>query len=182
MSCDQINLRRIKVEEFCGFVFVNMDEDAAPMSDGLEEYEANMLSFHPDPSKLRFVCETEIIHDCNWKLYVENYNECYHCPTVHASSLTRGVLEMDGYTTVPKGRTIWHDGKAQTKSNMITIQKRSRARLITVPIGSGRMSRWAGIPVVILLSVNGCRCPGTGPFTAIVGSQVETFRIMMFGH
>ena len=61
-----------------------------------------------------FVCETAIDHACNWKLSVENYNECYHCPTVHAKSLTKGVLSMEGYTTVPHGRMIWHEGKAQT--------------------------------------------------------------------
>ena len=116
LSCDQINLRTIRVEEFCGFVFVNLDENAAPMGPDLEEYRDNLLSFHPDPTKLKFVCETEIEHDSNWKLSVENYNECYHCPTVHASSLTHGVLEMEGYTTIPKGTTIWHDGKAQTKN------------------------------------------------------------------
>jgi len=116
LSCDQINLRKIRVETFCGFVFVNLDENALPMGPALKEYEENLLSFHPEPAKLKFVCETEIEHQSNWKLSVENYNECYHCPTVHASSLTRGVLDMEGYTTIPRGMTIWHDGKAQTRN------------------------------------------------------------------
>lgn len=116
LSCQQINLRAVRVEVFLGFVFVNLDDQAAPMRDGLEAYEANLLSFHPDPSRLKFVCETEIAHRCNWKLTVENYNECYHCPTVHAQSLARGVLDMEGYTTTPNGRTIWHDGKAQSQN------------------------------------------------------------------
>ena len=50
LTCDQINLRTIRVEEFCGFVFVNLDEDAAPMTPALEEYRDNLLSFHPDPT------------------------------------------------------------------------------------------------------------------------------------
>lgn len=116
LSCDQINLRTIQVEVFCGFVFVNLDEKAEPLGQAMKEYEENILSFHPDPRKLKFVGETEIAHDSNWKLSVENYNECYHCPTVHASSLTHGVLDMEGYTTIPRGNSIWHDGKAQTKN------------------------------------------------------------------
>lgn len=116
LSCDQINLRTVRVEIFCGFVFVNLDQGAAPMGPSLKDYRENLESFHPDPTQLKFVCETEIEHKSNWKLSVENYNECYHCPTVHASSLTRGVLDMEGYTTVPRGMTIWHDGKAQTKN------------------------------------------------------------------
>lgn len=114
VTCDQIQLRPIRVEAFCGFIFVNLDEDAAPLSDQIGDFEDVFRSYHPDPDKLVFVCETTIEHDSNWKLSVENYNECYHCPTVHASSLTRGVLSMDGYTTVPHGRMIWHEGKAQT--------------------------------------------------------------------
>ncbi|MFT5114572.1 MAG: phenylpropionate dioxygenase-like ring-hydroxylating dioxygenase large terminal subunit [Parasphingorhabdus sp.] len=116
LTPDQINLRKIQVEVFCGFIFVNLDENAAPMGPVLEEYRENILSFHADPTQLKFVCETEIEHQSNWKLSVENYNECYHCPTVHGSSLTQGVLDMEGYTTIPHGMTIWHDGKAQTKN------------------------------------------------------------------
>lgn len=116
LSCDQINLRAVKLEVFCGFVFVNLDDEAEPMASVAADLDEVIRSFHPDPTKLRFVCETSIQHESNWKLSVENYNECYHCPTVHASSLTRGVLSMDGYTTVPHGRMIWHDGKAQTSN------------------------------------------------------------------
>ena len=116
LSCDQIRLRSVLIEEFFGFVFVNLDPNAKPLSAQLDGLDTELRSYHPEPEKLRFVCETTIDHDCNWKLSVENYNECYHCPTVHASSLTRGVLSMDGYTTVPKGPMIWHEGKAQTEN------------------------------------------------------------------
>ena len=114
LSCDQIALRQVRVEAFCGFVFVNLDDDATPLRDLAGDLEDVLRSYHPDPEKLRFVSETSIDHACNWKLSVENYNECYHCPTVHAASLTRGVLSMEGYTTVPHGQMIWHEGKAQT--------------------------------------------------------------------
>ncbi len=104
----------MRLEVFCGFVFVNLDDSAASLCSQVPELEAELLSYHPDPGALRFVCETSIEHQCNWKLSIENYNECYHCPTVHASSLTRGVLSMDGYTTEARGQMIWHQGKAQT--------------------------------------------------------------------
>jgi carnitine monooxygenase subunit len=115
-ACKGIGLRSVLLEEFCGFVFVNLDDVAAPLTPDLTGLEEQLCSFHPDPAGLRFVCETTIEHDCNWKLSVENYNECYHCPTVHGTSLTRGVLDMAGYSIVPHGQMIWHDGKAQTKN------------------------------------------------------------------
>ncbi len=116
LGCDQLSLRSIRLEIFCGFVFVNLDPDATPLGALTDDYESNLTTFHPDPAGLKFVCETEITHAANWKLSVENYNECYHCPTVHGQSLTRGVLDLNGYTTVPHGYSIWHDGKAQTKN------------------------------------------------------------------
>lgn len=116
IDCAKIRLRAIRVEELCGFVFVNLDDAAAPLGPELADLDAEFRTYHSVPEKLRFVCETSIEHQCNWKLSVENYNECYHCPTVHASSLTKGVLSLDGYTTKPHGTMIWHEGKAQTKN------------------------------------------------------------------
>lgn len=115
-ACAGLKLRQVRVEEFCGFVFVNLDPQAASMQSLFADVDAVVRSFHPDPGLLRFVSETSIVHDCNWKISIENYNECYHCPTIHASSLTRGVLDMDGYSIIPHGQTIWHQGRAQTAS------------------------------------------------------------------
>ena len=89
--CSRIRLRSIRVETFCGFVFVNLDDCAESLASSIGNLERVIRSYHPDPEILRFVCETTIDHACNWKLTVENYNECYHCPTVHRTSLTRGV-------------------------------------------------------------------------------------------
>ena len=116
LSCVQADLKPVALEEYSGFVFVNLDPDAAPLKEQISGFEDIFRTYHPDPSKLTFICETSIEHDCNWKISVENYNECYHCPTVHGSSLAKGVLSMKGYTTVPQGRMIWHEGKAQTQN------------------------------------------------------------------
>jgi phenylpropionate dioxygenase-like ring-hydroxylating dioxygenase large terminal subunit len=117
LDCDQLELRKVRVDVFFGFVFVNLDDGATALGDQVTGLDAELRSYHPDPEKLRFVCETSIEHQSNWKLSIENYNECYHCPTVHATSLTRGVLSMDAYTTVPHGRMIWHEGKAQSAND-----------------------------------------------------------------
>ena len=112
--CESLRLRQVGLEVFCGFVFVNLDDAAPALAPTLEGLEEELRSFHPEPATLRFVCETGIEHECNWKVSVDNYNECYHCPNVHASSLVKGVLALDGYTIEMKGPAIWHLGKAQT--------------------------------------------------------------------
>ena len=114
-----ICLKPVNIEVYASFVFVNLDLGAQPLKDTLSGIEVELESFYPDLNALRFVCETEIPHQCNWKISIENYNECYHCPTVHSSTLTRGVLSMTGYTVTPKGPSIWHEGKAQTENDKL---------------------------------------------------------------
>ena len=113
--CREMSLTAVRCEILCGFVFVNLDPAAPPISETYGELEPVVRSFHPDPARLRFVCETSIEHQCNWKISIENYNECYHCPTVHGASLARGVLDMADYRVLPHGWMIWHEGKAQQR-------------------------------------------------------------------
>jgi Rieske 2Fe-2S family protein len=72
----------IKLAEWNGFVFVNLDEsdplpfertlDAAP--DRLNNWPiADLVVGHSFSKIMR----------CNWKIFWENYNECLHCPQVH---------------------------------------------------------------------------------------------------
>jgi len=43
----------------------------------------------------------------NWKVVVENYNECYHCPNVHRS-FTTGVVDPASYRISCEGEVIRH--------------------------------------------------------------------------
>ena len=116
-DCLELRLNPVRVEVFCGFVFINLDNSAAPVAQSFADVETEFRTFYANPEQLQFVCETSIEHQSNWKISIENYNECYHCPTVHGSSLTRGVLDMDGYQIIPRGSMIWHQGKAQLKND-----------------------------------------------------------------
>lgn len=75
----------VNVQLHAGFVFINMSDTPMPIEEqlpGLEEqvYEACQAV---DSLKLaaRFVSHTP----ANWKTIVDNYIECYHCPTNHVS-------------------------------------------------------------------------------------------------
>jgi len=64
-----------------GFVFVNISESPRPFEDEMSgligRFEAwnlpDLRIAHHIPYKLK----------CNWKLILQNYQECYHCPGVH---------------------------------------------------------------------------------------------------
>lgn len=75
-------LYEVSVDCWGGFVFVNL---AATPEKGLREFlgaEADGLAHWP-LAELRSVHQEVIGLSCNWKIFWENYSECYHCPRVH---------------------------------------------------------------------------------------------------
>lgn len=45
--------------------------------------------------------------ECNWKVTVENYNECYHCRINHPT-FANGVIDPDSYNVMPQGYCLRH--------------------------------------------------------------------------
>jgi Rieske 2Fe-2S family protein len=74
----------ITVEDYEGFVFVNMSQQPRPLMEQLTEGAETMTVFgRYRMSELRIGVRLEYEVAANWKIIVENYNECLHCPTVH---------------------------------------------------------------------------------------------------
>lgn len=64
-----------------GFVFINLDQFPRPFE---EEMEALMGKFKEwRIAHLRIAHHIRYELQCNWKLILQNYQECYHCPGVH---------------------------------------------------------------------------------------------------
>lgn len=64
-----------------GFVFINLSENPAPF----EEEMGALLGRFKDwkLSDLRIAHTLNYTLECNWKIILQNYQECYHCPGVH---------------------------------------------------------------------------------------------------
>ena len=89
-------LRACRVEIVHGLVFINLDDDARPLKKLAPELLVDLDAYAPRLPELTFVHRTEALLDCNWKVAIENYSECYHCELIH-KELTTGVLDMDSY-------------------------------------------------------------------------------------
>ena len=72
-------------EERFGFVFVSIDRDAT----SIDDYLGNFADFHKSwpLERLVTVRRREIIVECNWKMFLEVFNEYYHLPFVHPNSV-----------------------------------------------------------------------------------------------
>lgn len=71
----------VALELWNGLVMVNMSGDAPPLTEylaGLDEL------LHPfGIADLKVADSHSYTIETNWKLIVENYHECFHCPTIH---------------------------------------------------------------------------------------------------
>ena len=76
-------LKPVRIDTFCGFIFVNLDDEATPMGQLYPGLEAEILAAKPNLASMIRVHSERVPHACNWKISVENYNECYHCPVAH---------------------------------------------------------------------------------------------------
>ncbi len=102
---------RVRVETLAGYVFVNLDPEAASLADTTPGVEASLLDLAPAAPERMLTARLTHEFAANWKLAIENYNECYHCPNVHRS-FTTGVIDPKTFLITPNGQTIWHTAEA----------------------------------------------------------------------
>ena len=74
-------LRRVPCELWDGHVFINLSAASVPLRDQLGDLPARFAPWRM--SELRRVHRVEYDVRANWKLIVQNYNECLHCPVIH---------------------------------------------------------------------------------------------------
>lgn len=86
---------RIRVEEFFGFIFVNLDPEAAAIRQCYPGLESVLDEHFTDPTLLQE--QSEILFDINgnWKNVGDNALECYHCSVAHKDFVN--IVDMSTY-------------------------------------------------------------------------------------
>ena len=112
-----IRLSDVCVEEFIGFVFVNLDSSAAPMDDWFPKARVELEEWVPNWRELQPLEWVEIPENCNWKVSIENYSECYHCSLNHPT-FSEGVVKPETYDIQPQGKCLRHTTQCQNLENM----------------------------------------------------------------
>ena len=78
-------LTPVRIENWAGFLFVNFSPDAPDLRTWLGDIWDTVAPYQPEDLVCTRRKEYEVA--CNWKLYVENFNDLGHIKTVHKSSL-----------------------------------------------------------------------------------------------
>ncbi len=74
-------LHSAHVRSWGGFVFLNLAENPLPFEQELGPLLGKFSEWHLPELRIAHRLEYELA--CNWKLILQNYQECYHCPGVH---------------------------------------------------------------------------------------------------
>jgi Rieske 2Fe-2S family protein len=79
---EDYRLYEARIDTWGGFLFVNLSETPAEPLDAFLGAEARHVEGWP-LAELVSVQRDRTILACNWKVFWENYSECYHCPRIH---------------------------------------------------------------------------------------------------
>jgi len=87
---------RSRIDTFGPMIFVNPDRMAPPLSQLVGDL-AKVVTEQAgvDLSRLKWARRDVYDLAANWKIAVENFNECYHCPVAHPKFST--VIDTDDY-------------------------------------------------------------------------------------
>lgn len=97
---DNADLKEIRLEDFGGFLFVNLFPDARPLAEQAGTLLKHMRENCAPLDDLVCVERYEIDIPANWKTIIDNNHECYHCQVNHKT-----LMELVDYDN----KAIWSD-------------------------------------------------------------------------
>jgi len=71
----------IKIKQWKGFLFINLNENPRNLNETFKPI--NNLLHSWELKNLCVIDKKRYAVNCNWKLIIQNYCECYHCPMIH---------------------------------------------------------------------------------------------------
>lgn len=77
------SLRQVETHIRDGFIFVRLEQGEDDFDEKFGGFFEELNRTLPKLSRMRFVRRYKEPVQCNWKIMVENYLECYHCPVTH---------------------------------------------------------------------------------------------------
>jgi glycine betaine catabolism A len=119
-----LSLWPVHVDVWQGFVFVHLGEPELGVRESFEQQSDLPLQYEPwRMDELRTARQTVTELRANWKILVENYNECLHCPTVHPELVAVAPTFRKGLV-FEEGRDDWGvsmEGAGYTATGTTTI-------------------------------------------------------------
>jgi phenylpropionate dioxygenase-like ring-hydroxylating dioxygenase large terminal subunit len=127
-------LAEVQVDRLGPFVMVNTDPSAPSLAEQLDGLEERM-----ERDGLRFVDMVHAGHweseqEANWKVLVENFNECYHCPVAHPGFSRLLAVDPEHYRS---------ETSRWTSRSVVPLRARGTAPIDGYPEGENDKGQYA---------------------------------------
>jgi phenylpropionate dioxygenase-like ring-hydroxylating dioxygenase large terminal subunit len=86
-------LKSVSVGEIYGLILVCFDDNPPSLEGALRDLEEPMGMY--DFENLKLAAQKSYAIPANWKLSIENYQECYHCATAHPEYALMHTMMLD---------------------------------------------------------------------------------------
>jgi choline monooxygenase len=106
----ELGLVRVLVDTWGPLVFVNPDLEAPSLAEHLDDVPDRLRAAGIDVGSLRFVQRSEWEVEANWKISVENFLECYHCPVAHPGFTAAMDVSPEAYGLEVEGTRMTQHG------------------------------------------------------------------------
>ncbi|MEX2495327.1 MAG: aromatic ring-hydroxylating dioxygenase subunit alpha [Woeseia sp.] len=81
VDTENLGLHRARLDTWGGFIFVNLADGDSIVTEQLGPIAERVIRYPLDQLRAGWSCLYRVA--ANWKVILENYNECYHCGGVH---------------------------------------------------------------------------------------------------
>ncbi len=122
---DELSLFPVAVDTWGPFIFVNPDPHSRPLAETLGTLPQLVAATGVDLGALRRRVRRTYDIAANWKVVVDNYLECYHCPVAHPAFCDLidvndyDVTEYDYFST--QGGPVTDAAKAGQAANLYDV-------------------------------------------------------------
>ena len=101
---DEWHLRTVSCKQYHGMIYISFS--ATPASFDEIERELTPLIAPFELEKMKIVHRMSYPVEANWKLLVENYNECYHCASAHPEFARSHSIHMTADRVEPLNQAM----------------------------------------------------------------------------
>lgn len=96
---EDFRIPNVRVEEFAGFYYFNLDPEAPSMHELFPGADEEMYRVFPHLDSMRLVQESDVVIPANWKVIMDNSIEGYHFRLSGPCHVDLAALiDFDGYT------------------------------------------------------------------------------------
>jgi choline monooxygenase len=114
-----LSLMPVRIEEMCGLVFVNLDNDAAPLAELVGDLPQRLAPYRLET--LTPFAPAGGTQPANWKVVADNYIEGYHIPIAHPGLMR--MLDYKHYDVEVNEHYLWFDAPMRDKPSSNRLER-----------------------------------------------------------